>query len=101
VRCMNVPPVCSVECWSSEMMLAPAEARNVLTAATSPGRSAQRSNSRPMSLTGNSARPARANFPPAADSWASLSTPVVIFLTWVIDARHPARALLDDSRLKR
>ena len=36
--------------------------RNVLTAATSPGRSAQRSNSRPMSLTGNGPRPARANF---------------------------------------
>jgi hypothetical protein len=34
---MNVPPVCSVECWSNEMMLAPA---------------AQRSNSRPDVLDG-------------------------------------------------
>src|SRR5262245_2696942 len=39
-------------------MLAPAPARNALTAATSPGRSEQRSSSRPTSLTGNPPRPA-------------------------------------------
>src|ERR1700730_5896558 len=86
---MNVPPVCSVECWSSEMMLAPARVRNVVTAATSPGRSAQRSNSRPMSLTGNELRHATENSP-VADSSASLSAPVVIVLrlpSWVAPGR--------------
>jgi len=46
----------------SEMILAPARVRNVVIAATSSGRSAQRNNNRPMSLTGNAPRSARANF---------------------------------------
>src|SRR3954471_6765561 len=50
VRCMKVPPDCSVACWSNEIMFAPDWAKKLLTAATNPGRSVHRSKSRPTSL---------------------------------------------------
>jgi len=71
-------------------------APDVLTAATRPGRSEQRGNSRPISVTGGALRVEGTNFPPVAYSLALLSTGPVIFdmplragdLRWTRDS-HP------------
>src|SRR6266851_713047 len=49
VRMKNVPPPCSVECWSEWMMFAPRSNRKCETAATTPGLSGQEIRRRPMS----------------------------------------------------
>src|SRR5260370_3848842 len=49
VRMKNVPPPCSVECWSEWIMLAPRSNRKCETAATTPGLSGQEIRRRPMS----------------------------------------------------